>query len=124
MIRAHVDVVLARLRGDAVLAGATFDGRVEGTPEAYCVVYAGGGVRKSERLTGRSVFADFSFTIHSVGSTAEQARLVEERVLAQLVDWVPTVVGRNCRRMVHAVSRPVGMDNDVSPPLFYGVDVF
>lgn len=124
MIRAHVDAVLARLRADSILADSTFDGQVVGTPERYCVVYSSGGVRNSERLTGRSVFADFSFTIHSVGSTAEQARLVEERVIAQLLDWTPTIAGRNCRRMMHVVSRPVDMDKDVSPPLFYGVDVF
>lgn len=124
MIRAHVDAVLARLRSDSILSDSTFDGQVSGSPARYCVVYASGGARVSERLTGRSVFAEFTFTIHSVGSTPEQARLVEERVIAQLLDWTPTIAGRNCRRTVHAISRPVAMDKDVSPPLFYAVDGF
>lgn len=124
MIRAHVDAVLARLRADPILSDSTFDGQVVGSPARYCVVYASGGARKAERLTGGSVFADFTFTIHSVGTTPEQARLVEERIIAQLMDWTPIIAGRNCRRTVHAVSRPVAMDKDVSPPLFFAVDGF
>lgn len=124
MIRAHKNAVLARLKLDSVLSTATFDGEVSGTPSKYCVVYVNSGRRESERFSGPSQFATFAITIHSVGTTAEQAQLVAERVFAQLLDWTPTVVGRNCRRIRHAVSRPVDMDKSVSPVLYYAVDVF
>lgn len=124
MIRAHKNAVLARLREDAILADSTFEGEVSARPARYCTVYVDSGFRQVERFTGGSGVADFSFTIHSVGSTQEQAQLVAERVFAQLLDWTPTIAGRNSRRMRHVASRPVAYDTDIDPPLYFAVDVF
>lgn len=124
MIRAHKNAVLARLREDAILADSTFGGEVTTRPARYCTVYVDSGFRQVERFTGGSGVADFSFTIHSVGSTQEQAQLVAERVFAQLLDWTPTIAGRNSRRMRHVASRPVAYDTDIDPPLYFAVDVF
>jgi hypothetical protein len=125
LIRAHVDAVLERLRADAVLADSTFDGDVTGSPERYCNVYVNNGVRDQTRFTGPQSRAEFSFTIHSVGTDRKQAQLVAERVFAQLLDWTPTVPGRQCLRMRHAVSQPVQKDPDTADPTYwYGFDVF
>jgi hypothetical protein len=125
VIRAHVDAVLARLGEDEILAGSTFDGDVPGQPERYCNVYVNNGVRDQSRFTGPQSRAEFTFTIHSVGTDRAQAQLVGERVFAQLLDWTPTVPGRQCFRMRHAVSQPVQKDPDTADPAYwYGVDQF
>lgn len=124
MIRAHKAPVFARLRADSILSTATFDGEVTNRPSRYCSVYMNGGLRDSERLSGPSAFADFRITIHSIGSTVEQCQLVQERVMAQLIDYTPPVAGRNPRRLRHVASVEVEMDTDIDPPLYIARDVF
>lgn len=82
------------------------------------------GYREVERFTGAHDLATFAITVHSVGTTSEQAQLVAERVMAQLLDYTPTISGRSCRRIRHAASRPVALDEGVSPPMYFCVDVF
>lgn len=124
MIRATKNAILARLRADAVLAGVTFEGVVEDRPELYCSVFINSGYRTSERFTGPAVTAEFTFTIHSVGTSQDQAQFVAERVFAQLLDFSPTIAGRTARRLRHVVSRPAELDRDVTPPLWFVVDQF
>ncbi|WP_223690109.1 DUF3168 domain-containing protein [Leifsonia poae] len=129
MIRAHVNAILARLREDTVLQGFTFEGVVlpdvqENRPQRYCTIFTNSGYRTVERLSGPSATATFTYTIHSVGTDPQQAQAVAERVFAQLLDYTPTVVGRQCGRLRHAASQPVQVDTDVKPPLYYCVDQF
>lgn len=124
MIREMKAAVLARLRQDSVLASSTFEGVVTNRPNRYVAVFSNSGNRTAERFTGSQGTSAQSFTIHSVGTTPDQAQAVADRVFAQLLDWTPTVEGRVCRRMRHEASEPVQIDRDVTPPMFYGVDVF
>ena len=124
MIRAHKASLFGRMREDGILSTATFDGEVTNRPSRYCSVYMSGGLRESERFTGPSAFADFRITIHSVGTTIEQAQLVQERVMAQLIDATPAVAGRNPRRIRHVVSVEVELDTDIDSPLYLARDVF
>lgn len=124
MIRAHKDAILTRLRQDSVLSTATFEGVVTDRPQRYCTVFTNSGYRSVERLAGPSATATFTYTIHSVGSTPEQAQAVAERVFAQLLDFTPTVANRQCGRLRHAASQPVQKDSDVTPALYYCVDQF
>lgn len=116
--------VLARLRQDSVLASSTFEGVVTNRPNRYVAVFSDSGFRTAERFTGLQGTSSQSFTVHSVGTTPDQAQAIADRVFAQLLDWTPAVEGRVCRRMRHEASEPVQIDRDVTPPMFYGVDVF
>jgi hypothetical protein len=95
-IRAHKTAVLDRLKADPFLASITFEGIVTGGPSHYVSVFVNSGFREAERLTGPQATSTFTFTIHSVGSTPDQAQLVAEHVFAQLLDYTPTVTGRRC----------------------------
>jgi len=121
---AHIDAFSARLREDTVLATATFEGVVQDRPNRYCTIHAAGPTHTAERFNGRSTQQDYSVTVHSVGTTPAQARFVQDRVVAQLLDFTLTVSGRSVRRIRHTYSRPVDIDKDVSPPLWYFVDEF
>lgn len=122
-IRAHKNAILARLREDSVLASATFEGVVTDRPQRYCTVFTDSGYRTVERLAGPSATALFTYTVHSVGSTPDQAQAVAEHVFAQLLDFTPTVAGRLCGRLRHAASQPVQQDPDI-PDLYFCVDEF
>lgn len=124
MIREMKAAVLARLRQDSVLASSTFEGVVTNRPNRYAAVFSDSGFRTAERFTGPQGTSSQSFTVHSVGTTPDQAQAIADRVFAQLLDWTPAVEGRVCRRMRHEASEPVQIDRDVTPPMFYGVDVF
>lgn len=129
MIRAHKNSFLALIRGAPILAAKTFDALAknpDGSKVAplYVVVHSDAGIRSSERLLAAQTRADFTYTVHSVGETAEQAQLGAERVYAQVLGKVPVVAGRKCWPITAETSQPVRLDTDVSPPLFYAVDVF
>jgi len=124
VIREHVNAILGRLREDAGLADIVFQGVVTDRPKRYCSVFVDNGFRDQERLTGGQWTADFSITVHSVGTTPEQAQWVAERVYAQLLGVRLTIPGRRARPVRAQGSQPVRVDADVSPPLFYTVDEF
>jgi hypothetical protein len=124
LIRAHKDAVLTRLREDGILTGCTFEGVVEARPHRYATLFIDSGLRSSDRLLGSSVTATFTVLVHSVGVSPDQAQLVADRVLTQLVDWTPAVDGFRCRRLRHTLTVPVQRDPDGLPPVFFCVDEF
>lgn len=123
-IRTVTAAVVARLEADTALTGSVFVGLVTDRPDRYVALFPTSGHRTQSRLTGPSRLSTMTFTVHSVGSTADQAQAVTDHVFAQLLDWTPTVDGINARRLVHASSQPIQRDDDVSPSLFYCVDDF
>lgn len=118
-IRGTAAAITARLTSDSILAGSTFQGVVTDRPTRYVTYFLNGGPRVSNRLTGPSNEIDYTIITHSVGTTAEQAQLVEEHVQAQLIDWTPTVSGQICRRVRMTDSQFIQLDTDVTPPLYY-----
>lgn len=123
MSRAVDEAIFARLRtvsGLQVFPG----GEVVGQPSRYVVVWVNSGARSSDRFTQDQVNVSKTYTVHSVGSTMQQAGWVNDRVLEQLVNFRPSVPGWSFQRLKHSVSRPAQIDRDVSPPLAYLVDQF
>jgi len=118
-LRKTAEAVKVRLQEDTILNGSTFQGVVTNRPSRYVTFFLSGGQRTKGRFTGPSSVADYTMTTHSVGTTPEQAQLVEERVQSKLVDWTPVVAGFSCRRLQHDGSQPIEIDTDVSPPLYY-----
>lgn len=111
---------LARLRSDAQLANAIYEGTVTSPPERYASVFSGLGSDSTDRLAGPSNVNDTTYIVHSVGRTIEQAKWVGRRTSALLTDYVIPGVGR----ITHPVSRPPQLDKDGPVPLWYLVDEY
>lgn len=111
---------LARLRSDAQLANAIYEGTVTSPPERYASVFSGLGSDSTDRLAGPSNVNDTTYIVHSVGYTIEQAKWVGRRTSALLNDYVIPGVGR----ITHPVSRPPQLDREANPPLWYLVDEY
>jgi hypothetical protein len=123
-IRAHAKAVVDQLQTDADLNGVVFQGLVLNRPKRYCTVHMDSGRRIADRFTGPQVQQDYTITVHSAGTSTEQAQWVAERVYAALLGVVLAVPGRKCHRVRAIDSQPVELDRDVTPPLFYSTDVF
>ena len=121
-MKVHDDAFMALPRGDAQLANAVFEGTVLNPPTRYASVFPR-EIRDAGRLSGPSSLLDNEYIVHSVGTSPEQAKWVRERFLARTVDVTPAVAGWNSRRVRHVTSQPLAIDRDVSPPLWYTVDV-
>lgn len=124
MTRAHDAKVLARLREIPALSETVFDGEVEGRPQRYVLVHSNRGIARPDRLAGYSLRRRKTYWVHSVGASKSQADAVAERVIAQLLDWIPGVDGWACERISHEASEPVQKDDSRVPVLYYGVDQF
>lgn len=111
---------LDRLRSDAQLANAVYEGTVTNPPERYASVFSGLGVDASDRLAGPSNVNNATYTVHSVGRTIEQAKWVARRVQARVTDFTIPGVGT----ITHPVSRPPQLDRDANPPLWFLVDEY
>lgn len=122
-MRVHDAAFIAMLKADSVLADSTFEGVVTARPSRYVTVYTR-DTRTVSRFQGPQAEVECEYIVHSIGTTTEQAKLVRERVFAQVLDKTPAVTGWNSRRVRHITSQPMGLDKDPSPPMFYAVDVF
>lgn len=114
--------LMARLRSDAQLADAVFEGTVKNPPKRYASVFSGLGSDSSDRLAGPSNVNQVTYTIHSVGNTIEQAKWVASRVKGLLLDWVP-IPGTGAA-FTHPVSREPQLDRQANPPLWFLVDQY
>jgi len=112
--------LLARLRSDAQLADAVYEGTVTNPPARYVSVFAPIGSDDSDRLGGPSNVNETTYTIHSVGRTVEQAKWAARRVQSLLTDYVIEDVGR----LTHPVSIGPRLDRDANPPLWFLVDQY
>lgn len=124
MTLAHLDAIVARLKANPDLAGIVYDEKIPTGSTKYVAVYSNAGFDDDPRYSGPTTRTEITFTIHSVGASKRQALWVAERVRAQLVNFKPTVAGRECARLQHPVSRPVLADTSSNPPLWYTVDQF
>jgi hypothetical protein len=124
-IRLHKSAVLARLRIPPGMSERVFEGRVPSRTEAYAALYTNTGFYPRDRFTGpQGGTVTYTYWLHSIGSTPDQAQAIAEQILTQLLNWKPVVDGYLCSRMVHRVSQPIQLDDVVRPPLFVGVDQF
>jgi len=123
--RPHTVGVLAALRtaglavGDAVAPDTT-------ATQKWAVVYGGGvglldGTMRDERSNASPVIQ-----VTSVGTTAEQSEWVADTVRRTLLARPITLAVANRRVLSVSVeaSQPTRRDDDVHPPLFYGVDLY
>jgi hypothetical protein len=122
--RAHDAAILARIRAVPALTNNVFDDEVTGKPQMYVSVHSNRGIARSDRLSGPSLRRRQTYWVHSVGASKQQADAVAEKVIAQLLDWIPVVTGWQCERITHEASEPVQKDASRQPVLYFGVDQF
>jgi hypothetical protein len=121
MIQSHAAAVLAALREDPVLR--VHDGAVPNLPQIpYVVLWTAAPVRSSDRLSGLATNADAHFQTSAVGLSAEQVRLVQDHVHAQLLSVRLVVAGRSMALVRHLAAPMILRDDSVDPPLFLGAD--
>lgn len=121
-MRVHDNAFLALIRADLQLSNAVFEGTVKSPPPRYVSVFA-----RESRAVGRFMGPHSTlrneYVVHSVATTPDQAKWVRERMMDRVLDATPDIAGWNCRRVQFVTSRPIAVDDDITPQLFYTVDV-
>lgn len=121
MVGAHAEAILSLLR--SIPNVTVYDGIVPDRPALpYVVAWITPPRHESDRMTGDQLNADNVFQTTASGLTPESVRIVVGNLHRALVDARVAVEGRNSQRIKHLTSQPIRPDEDVSPPLFYGVD--
>jgi len=127
-MKSHTDWLASRIETVPALALATYVTlavNADGSPVQlpYVVIHPADGTDDSDRLAGPSVTQHPRFTIHSVGSTYEQAVWAAEKVKAVLVvggiGVTPAIAGERSGSFWYSVPQAVQTDNEVNPPLVY-----
>ncbi len=118
-LRGHADAVKAALAGTGRPVG---DGTGKGLALPYSVLYEVAGGSLGGPVARPYDDADQMYQVTSVGSTAEQARWMADKVRAALLGSVWAVAGRSTMRVGLDVTSGLLRDDDVQPPLYYCAD--
>ena len=119
--RQHTDAVVAALAATNLPVG---DGEKPPGNPPYLVVY-GGSETTSGTLAAPNDDSDPITQVTYVGISREQADGARDRGRAVILGGTLTIPGRAVRETpTLEVGRPVQRDDDVSPPLFYAIDLY
>lgn len=118
--------LIARCELDPALEGCTYDSQVlNGTdPQKYVVLYLQRTIPYERAGASDPIAYDWLLTVHSVGMTAVQARLVSSKVVQQLAGFRIAIDGWRQTKCRLINSEPIDFDTGVQPPIAYGVDQF
>lgn len=110
----HAAAVLVRLRASGSPVLTVFDGKVEDPDDEHAQVdppyvlvrftFQNLGARDrpdASDLAFRSLAKQVTVRTYAVATTAQGARALTNRITVALLDWAPTVAGRNCSPMRH-----------------------
>lgn len=122
-MRVHDNAFLGLIKADTQLTSAVYEGTVTNPPARYVSVFTRES-REVNRYTGPHSLVTNEYIVHTVATTPEQAKWTRERVLTAVLDVTPVVTGWRCHRINFVTSQPLATDRDVSPPLYYCVDVY
>lgn len=126
-VRPHVDAVIAVLEGAGLTVGnhASPDPRDPLALLPYTIVHIVAGGEVDGTLASPDDYVDFRVQTMSVGSGPEQAMWQADRVRAALDGATLAVAGRAVQRVrLLTASAGVRIDTDVTPHVFYSVDVW
>jgi len=127
-MKSHTDWLASRIETVPALASATYVTlavNADGSPISlpYVVIHPADGTDDSDRLAGPSVTQHPRFTIHSVGSTYEQAVWAAEKVKGVLVvggiGVTPAITGEYTGAVWCSSPTSVQTDNEAVPPYCY-----
>jgi len=128
MSRIHTADVKSRIESLALLASKTFvtlvpSGSTVSAP--WAVIHPSNGTDTQSRFTGPKLTQHPSFTLHLVGTTADQVGWMLEQVKAKFITGGfgirPTITGENTGPYEWSQPIPIQYDSDVSPALIYAV---
>jgi hypothetical protein len=124
--RPHTVGVIAALQAVGLTVGDAVGALDTTATQKWAVVYGGGvglldGTLRDERSDASPVIQ-----VTSVGTTAEQSEWVADTVRRTLLARPVTLAVSHRRVLSISVqaSQPTRRDDDVHPPLFYGVDLY
>lgn len=120
-MRAHRNAFMADL--ESRLAGSVFSSYSAADQSRYAVVFTGLSRRDQHRYSGPQGRSVFTFTVHSVGASEEQALWVAERV-NMVTDRVLEVPGRSLWPVEYVTGVPPDLDDDGPSPLWWVVSQF
>lgn len=121
--RPHVAAIQAMLAADTSLT--VFVGESpNSTDPPYVVLYPQMPLVRDEGLCGGATTRTHDFQTTCVGATVEQAQLLAGKVDAALREKRPVISGRETGFVRKDFSSPARRDDDVSPAVFYAVDVW
>lgn len=127
--RPHTDAVVAALAAAQVLVGrgkepagsgwAGEPGKSSFAP--YVVLYPAPGTADGE-LVDPNEYLDYTCQLTCVAATSEGVEAVMDAAKTALVGQRLTVAGRQCYPVyLTPLSRPISRDDQVSPPVHFGV---
>jgi hypothetical protein len=128
VIDEHAQAVIALLDADnAPPALNVHDGKVPAgvDPRAapYVLVYFDSNDPESTKEAAPYRF-EMTATCHSVGGSAQGARMVADRVRTALLAVTPTVAGRVCFPIVRESGQPPRRDETTGSAVFDQVDIY
>ena len=115
----ELDAILSRLRNGPGGTLNVYDSAPTNPATPYVIVYAGAGIRDSDREADVRVRRTIDFNTITVGSSPAQCRAALSRVMDALEDWTPIVEGRACSKVEHPVSRPMFKDDSLPDRVVY-----
>lgn len=121
MTRAHTAALVARLQSDELASCVYYDDEIPDETTNYLRVRTNRGALTSDRLTGPFGPLRKTYWLTGVGTSPGEAAWILEQATDVLLNWVPTVAGWRCQRMIPAASQPVDVDPDVDGR-YFGVD--
>lgn len=119
--QAHADAVKALIGTTVRLHEGQ---RPADSPLPCAVLFIDNGTGLRTTLAAVSDRRDVSFQVTSVGLDPEGVRSVAERVRAAVLDKRPAVAGRTSNPVRVDTADPIRLDRDVTPHVFYAVDVY
>lgn len=123
MSAVHIAAIIARLQGDASAPLTVYDSRPATATPPYVIVYAGAGVRSTDREADERVRHTVAWQTTVVGSSAAQCRSALDRAAGRLENWAPVVTGWSCSVVDHEDSQPIRPDESLPDRVvFYATD--
>ena len=115
--------VITRLRGDNSAPLTVFDSRPTSAATPYVIVYAGAGIKSSDREADERIRHEVPWQTTVVGSSAAQVRAALARVSDRLENWRPDPDGWTCSKVEHEDSQPIKADESLPDRVvFYATD--
>jgi hypothetical protein len=115
--------VIARLQGDTSAPLNVYDSRPSSPTYPYVVVYAGAGIRSSDREADERIRHEQPWQTTTVGVSASQCRAALARVADRLENWTPAPSGWTCSKVEHTDSQPITPDESLPDRVvFYAID--
>ena len=94
----------------------------------YALIHPSDGTDEATRATGPATTEHPEYTVHLVGSSAEQCQILADLLKAEVKPngsgVIPEIEGRTCGHLYWRNPIPIQTDTDVTPPIcFYVAEI-